>query len=151
MCIRDSWYTCLGCLISSIVIIAHSLHAWYFCVLTFVFNQESYSSASTLSLEESWGESSEPFTGNSFSLFSYTLCDSLVCIISFHSTLFDIRLAHHLFTPSRWFTISIRAWYSWFGSNNLELKILFFLITIFAYTHINFLASPILDILNFQN
>ena len=94
----------------------HLLHAWYYLclidilawviwylilllllilymldivfVLTLVYNQESYSSTSTLSLEESWGESTEYFTENSASLFDYTLCVSvivLVCIISFNS------------------------------------------------------------------
>ena len=52
------------------------------CVLTYVFNQESYSGTSTLNLEESRGESPEPFTKNLASLFSYTLC-VLVYINSF--------------------------------------------------------------------
>ena len=38
------------------------------CVLTLVFDQEIYWSNSTLSLEESWEEVLEPFTGNSTSL-----------------------------------------------------------------------------------
>ena len=68
-------------------------------VLTLVFNQERYSSTSTLNLEESLGESPGPFTENSASLFDYTLCVVLVYKLLFNSTLFDIRLASHLFTP----------------------------------------------------
>ena len=38
------------------------------CVLTLVFNQESYWSTSTHNLKELWGEVPEPFKGNSDSL-----------------------------------------------------------------------------------
>ena len=49
------------------------LYAWD-CLLTLVFNQESHSGTSTLNLEESYGDSPEPFTGNSATLLCYTLC-----------------------------------------------------------------------------
>jgi len=77
------------------------IHAWV-CVLTLIFNQESHSDTSTLNLEESWGDSTESFTGNLVTLLYYTLCVSLivlVCIISFNFALVCIWLACHLFTP----------------------------------------------------
>ena len=80
-------------------------------VLTFVFNQESYSNTSTLSLEESWRKSVEPA-----SIFSFTPCVVLVYIIVFNSALFDIRLAHHLFTP-------LSVIYNWYQSLELWISI----------------------------
>jgi len=122
-------FTCIY-ILHAYYICAHLFHAWYsLClivilvwivwylacshivhvftclilfVLTLVFNQERYSSTSTLNLEESWGDSPEPFTGNSASLFDYILCVCkivLVCIISLILHLFSIWLARHLFTP----------------------------------------------------
>ena len=98
-------YLCLidihawDCLISCMLSYCSYLHMLdIICVLTFIFNQESYWSTSTLSLEESLGEVLEPFTENSTSLFGYTLCGS---VIVFNSALFGIWLAHHLFILSR--------------------------------------------------
>ena len=49
------------------------IYACVVCVLTLVFNQKNYIGISTLiNLEESCGDSSEPFTGNSVTLFGYT-------------------------------------------------------------------------------
>ena len=52
------------------------IYAWVVFVFTLVFNQESHSVTSTLNLEESWGDSPEPFTGNS----AYTLVLYFVCL-----------------------------------------------------------------------
>jgi len=68
------------------------------CVLILAFNQESYRSTSTHNLEESWGKVLEPFTGNSDSI----LIIHCVLVKSFNSVLFVIRLALHLFTPSKY-------------------------------------------------
>ena len=59
-------------------------------MLTLVFNEESHSGTSTLNIEESRGDSSEPFTENSATFFCYTLCVcaiALVCKFSFNSVL----------------------------------------------------------------
>ena len=64
-------------------------------IFILVFNQESYWSTSTLSLEESRGEVLEPFTGIRLHSWLNVVCLHLV----FNSALFVIRLALHLFTP----------------------------------------------------
>ena len=75
-----NWYICLGlCDILHILIPYLFITCLILVVLTQVLNQESYNSTSILNLEESWGDSLEPFTGNSASLFGYTLCVILVC------------------------------------------------------------------------
>jgi len=59
------------------IFVLYWIYAWD-CLLTLVFNQESHSGTSTLNLEESWGDSLEPFTENLATLFGYTLCVSLI-------------------------------------------------------------------------
>jgi len=81
---------CLG--LFSILHCSYSLyiHCMLDIVLKLVFNQDSYSSTSNLSLEESRGESQELFTENSASLFGYMWCVVLVCKIVLFSHLFGI-------------------------------------------------------------
>ena len=121
------------------ILVLNWIYVWEY-LLTLIFNQENQSDTSTLNLEESWGDSPEPFTENSATRFGYTLCVCiivLVCKISFNFALaLNLISLSPIHPPSRWLIIGISAWCSWFGSNNLELKILFQLITIFClHTH----------------
>ena len=103
------------------ILVLNWIYAWD-CLLTLVFNQESYCGTSTLNLEESWGDSPEPFIGNSATLLCCILCISLiilVCIISFNSA-FVLRLISlsHIHPPLG----NLQSILNWF--NNYRLLVI---------------------------
>jgi len=77
-------YLSLTCIyISCMLLLLTFLYAWYSCAQLNIclgifahtcISQERHSDTSTLNLEESWGDSLEPFVENSATLFSYTWC-----------------------------------------------------------------------------
>ena len=75
----------LSLLYLALIHIAHILYAWYCLCASLVLNQEIFIFLNSY-LEEFRGDSPEPFTGNSATLFGYTKCVAIS---------FSFRIIYH--------------------------------------------------------